>query len=42
LRPIYKTGFYTGRVAAALLDVCASQPGIGPLGVLDLGFGGQL
>ena len=42
LRSIYKTGFYTGRVAAALLDVRASQPGVGPLGVLDLGFGGQL
>lgn len=42
LRPIYQTGSYTGCVAAALLDVRASQPGIGPLGVPDLRFGGQL
>jgi hypothetical protein len=42
LRPIYQTGFYTGRVIAALLDVRASRPGIGPLGVPDLRFGGQL
>jgi hypothetical protein len=42
LRPIYQTGFYTGRVTAALLDVRASRPGIGPLGVPDLRFGGQL
>ena len=28
--------------AAALLDVRASQPGIGPLSVPDLRFGGQL
>ena len=42
LRPICQTGFYTGRVAAALLDVRAFQPGIGPLGAPDLRFGGQL
>ena len=42
LRPICQTGFYTGRVTAALLDVRAFQPGIGPLGVPDLRFGGQL
>jgi hypothetical protein len=42
LRPICQTSFYTGRVTAALLDVRAFQPGIGPLGVPDLRFGGQL
>jgi hypothetical protein len=42
LRPIYQSGFYTGRMAAALLDVRTSQPGTGPLGVPDLRFGGQL
>lgn len=42
LRPINQTGFYTGCVAAALLDVRASQASFGPLGVPDLRFGGQL
>jgi hypothetical protein len=39
-KSICQTGFYTGRVAAALLDGRAFQPGIGPLGVPDLRFGG--
>jgi hypothetical protein len=42
LRPLSRAGFYTGRMAAALLAVRALKANVGPLGAPYLRFGGQL